>query len=79
MRLTTHQKFTLEQFVKLVLKSKFSITSPIISAENILYEVGDDLDEDDEEKYKSNLGKSLQDLKLKTGSTLYVEDLNTDF
>jgi len=33
------------------LKGKFSISTPIISGEGILYEVGEDLDEDDVEKY----------------------------
>lgn len=63
----------------MVLKEKYSICSPIITAENILYEVGDDLDEDDAEKYQKSLSKTLVDLKLKSGDTLYIEDLTTDF
>lgn len=79
MRLLANKEFTLDQFVKLVLKGKFSISTPIITEEGILYEVGDDLDEDDVEKYERNLMKNFEALKLKSGSNLYIEDLNTDF
>lgn len=39
---------------------------------NILYEEGDDLDEDDLEMYERRLKRSLADLKVKDGSLIHV-------
>lgn len=52
LRVTVMKDFTLNSLLKKVLKTSYSISSPIIQVgSTVLYEVGDDLDEDEVEEY----------------------------
>ena len=62
--------------LKLILKPTYAISNPIIQVGNsILYEVGEDLDEEDVEEYQLKLSKLLKDLKISEGDTLIIEDM----
>ncbi|KAF9619390.1 hypothetical protein IFM89_006577 [Coptis chinensis] len=72
----------LRDFVDKIVKSKLGMNLPIIMhGSTLLYEVGDDLEEDEVANYTANLEKVLAELPspVTSGSVLKVEDLQQEF
>ncbi len=72
---------TLRMVVDNVLKSRLSIAEPSIyltagSINDILYECGEGLMEDEIADYEANLNKKLKDLNVTSGAILGIEDLH---
>ncbi|KAF7810853.1 SUMO-activating enzyme subunit 2 [Senna tora] len=77
---THHSK--LKDFVEKIVKAKLGMNFPIImQGSALLYEVGDDLDEDMVANYAANLEKVLAELPspVTSGTVLTVEDLQQEF
>ncbi|KAF6163057.1 hypothetical protein GIB67_001385 [Kingdonia uniflora] len=76
---TNHSK--LRDFVEKVVKSKLGMSLPLIMhGTALLYEVGDDLEEDEVANYAANLEKVLAELSSPVvgGTVLTVEDLQQE-
>ncbi|XP_044508066.1 SUMO-activating enzyme subunit 2-like isoform X2 [Mangifera indica] len=76
---THHSK--LRDFVAKIVKAKLGMNFPLIMhGSNLLYEVGDDLDEDMVANYAANLEKVLSELPspVTSGTMLTVEDLQQE-
>lgn len=72
----------LRDIVEKIVKNKLGMNSPIIMhGSTLLYEVGDDLEEDMVANYEANLEKVLTELPspLTSGTMLTVEDLQQEF
>ncbi|EEF49457.1 SUMO-activating enzyme subunit 2 [Ricinus communis] len=72
----------LRDFVEKIVKAKLGMNSPLIMhGPTLLYEVGDDLEEDMVANYNANLEKALSELpsSVTGGSMLTVEDLQQEF
>ncbi|KDP41752.1 hypothetical protein JCGZ_26770 [Jatropha curcas] len=72
----------LRDFVDKIVKAKLGMNSPLIMhGSTLLYEVGDDLEEDMEANYTANLEKVLFELpsSITGGTMLTVEDLQQEF
>lgn len=72
----------LRDIVEKIVKNKLGMNSPIIMhGSTLLYEVGDDLEEDMVANYEANLEKVLAELPspLTSGTMLTVEDLQQEF
>lgn len=79
-RVTVTREFTLNALLLKILKTLYSISTPIIQVgSTVLYEVGDDLDEDEVEEYSAKLDKPLCSLKISEGDILIIEDMVQDF
>ncbi|XP_031252237.1 SUMO-activating enzyme subunit 2-like [Pistacia vera] len=71
----------LRDFVEKIVKAKLGMNFPLIMhGSNLLYEVGDDLDEDMVANYAANLEKVLSELPspVNSGTMLTVEDLQQE-
>lgn len=75
------QKFTLGDLVSKILKNDLSMQNPSLVLENgnLLYEFGEDLDEDDVERYAKLYKLTLTELKLEDGVRITCDNFNTDF
>jgi ubiquitin-like 1-activating enzyme E1 B len=72
--------FTLSSLLTQILTNELSICNPSVEVNNnIIYESGDDLDDDEKEEYQAKLGKRLEEVGIKDGDTLYVDDFGQDF
>ncbi|KAK8562976.1 hypothetical protein V6N12_011039 [Hibiscus sabdariffa] len=77
---THHSK--LRDFIEKIVKGKLGMNFPVImQGASILYEVGEDLEEDMVAIYAANLEKALSELPspVTSGSVLTVEDLQQEF
>ncbi|MBA0717034.1 hypothetical protein Golax_004878 [Gossypium laxum] len=77
---THHSK--LRDFVEKIVKAKLGMNFPVImSGASIIYEVGEDLEEDMVAIYAANLEKALSELPspVISGTVLTVEDLQQEF
>ncbi|KAI3434307.1 uncharacterized protein J3R85_006564 [Psidium guajava] len=75
------QKSTLRDFVDKIVKAKLGMNLPLIThGSALLYEVGDDLEEDMVANYAANLEKVLSELPspVTSGTLLIVEDLQQE-
>ena len=71
------ETFTLDNLIGQVLQQEMSISSPMIERSGaIIFESGDDLDEDEVELYDSKRAKKLVDLKVQSGDIMNIEDFN---
>ncbi|TYH26277.1 hypothetical protein ES288_A03G238400v1 [Gossypium darwinii] len=76
------QRCKLRDFVEKIIKAKLGMNFPLImQGASILYEVGEDLEEDMVVIYAANLEKALSELPspVTSGSVLTVEDLQQEF
>ncbi|KAA3482327.1 SUMO-activating enzyme subunit 2-like [Gossypium australe] len=76
------QRSKLRDFVEKIIKAKLGMNFPLImQGASILYEVGEDLEEDMVAIYAANLEKALSELPspVTSGSVLTVEDLQQEF
>ncbi|TYG81083.1 hypothetical protein ES288_D02G268800v1 [Gossypium darwinii] len=76
------QRSKLRDFVEKIIKAKLGMNFPLImQGASILYEVGEDLEEDMVAIYAANLEKALSELPspVTCGSVLTVEDLQQEF
>ncbi|CAG9336032.1 unnamed protein product [Blepharisma stoltei] len=73
--------FTLGDLVSKILKNELSMQNPTLNLENgsILYESGEGLDEEDEERYAKNYKMTLNELKLADGVRVSCDNFSTDF
>lgn len=72
--------FKLEDLINKIFYKELAISSASVEANsNIIFESGDDLDEDEKEVYESKLPKLLKDIGITAGTTLYVDDYHQDF
>lgn len=79
-RLELPPTFTLSSLIDQILTKELSICNASIEVNNnILYESGEDLDEDEREEYEGRLGKGLKEIGVKDGDALYVDDFGQDF
>uniref|UniRef100_A0A6N2MUZ3 SUMO-activating enzyme subunit n=1 Tax=Salix viminalis TaxID=40686 RepID=A0A6N2MUZ3_SALVM len=81
LEINTHRS-KLRDFVEKIVKAKLGMNSPLIMhATALLYEVGDDLEEDEIANYNANLEKVLSELPspVTGGTMLTVEDLQQEF
>ncbi|XP_065866282.1 SUMO-activating enzyme subunit 2 isoform X2 [Euphorbia lathyris] len=81
LEINTHRS-KLRDFVEKIVKAKLGMSSPLIMRGSaLLYEVGDDLDEDMIANYNNNLEKVLSELpsSVTGGTVLTVEDLQQEF
>uniref|UniRef100_A0A0C9S4A9 SUMO-activating enzyme subunit n=1 Tax=Wollemia nobilis TaxID=56998 RepID=A0A0C9S4A9_9CONI len=77
---TQHTK--LKDIIEKVVKNKLSVNSPLIMhGSTLLFETGDDLEEDVAANYAKNLEKTLAELpgSIKHGSILTIEDFQQEF
>lgn len=77
---TQHTK--LKDIIEKVVKNKLSVNSPLIMHDStLLFETGDDLEEDIVASYAKNLDKTLAELPgpITNGAILTIEDLQQDF
>ena len=76
------QDWTLGTLVRRLLKSELGFVSPtVLLAGDLIYEEGDELEEDEVAAYRSNLTKRLGDLPcggIRDGSSARVEDFGQD-
>ncbi|KAK4742293.1 hypothetical protein SAY87_000294 [Trapa incisa] len=80
LEINTHRS-KLRDFVEKIVKAKLGMHSPIIMhGSALLYEVGDDLEEDMVVNYAANLEKVLYELpsQVSGGTTLTVEDMQQE-
>ncbi|KAK6946292.1 Ubiquitin-activating enzyme, SCCH domain [Dillenia turbinata] len=80
LEINTHRS-KLRDFVEKIVKAKLGMNFPLIMhGSALLYEVGDDLDEDMVANYAANLEKVLSELPspVKNGTILTVEDLQQE-
>ncbi|KAJ0077122.1 hypothetical protein Patl1_36495 [Pistacia atlantica] len=80
LEINTHRS-KLRDFVEKIVKAKLGMNFPLIMhGSNLLYEVGDDLDEDMVANYAANLEKVLSELPspVNSGTRLTVEDLQQE-
>ncbi|KAK4284768.1 hypothetical protein QN277_001551 [Acacia crassicarpa] len=81
LEINTHRS-KLKDFVERIVKAKLGMNLPIImQGSNLLFEAGDDLDEDMIANYEANLEKVLAELPspVTSGTMLTVEDLLQEF
>ncbi|KAJ7001297.1 hypothetical protein NC653_011661 [Populus alba x Populus x berolinensis] len=81
LEINTHRS-KLRDFVEKIVKAKLGMNSPLIMhATALLYEVGDDLEENEIANYTANLEKVLSELPppVTDGTVLTVEDLQQEF
>ncbi|CAK7329652.1 unnamed protein product [Dovyalis caffra] len=81
LEINTHRS-KLRDFVEKIVKAKLGMNSPLIMhGSALLYEVGDDLEEDMIANYTANLEKVLSELPspVTGGKMLIVEDLQQEF
>ncbi|KAI5592218.1 hypothetical protein BDE02_04G137400 [Populus trichocarpa] len=81
LEINTHRS-KLRDFVEKIVKAKLGMNSPLIMhATALLYEVGDDLEENEIANYTANLEKVLSELPppVIDGTVLTVEDLQQEF
>ncbi|KAJ6896697.1 SUMO-activating enzyme subunit 2-like isoform X1 [Populus alba x Populus x berolinensis] len=81
LEINTHRS-KLRDFVEKIVKAKLGMNSPLIMCGSaLLYEVGDDLEEDMIANYTANLEKVLSELPspVTGGKMLTVEDLQQEF
>ncbi|GJP35369.1 hypothetical protein CLOM_g19867 [Closterium sp. NIES-68] len=81
LELNTHTA-TLGDVVEGVVRRQLSATQPMVMVgSGLVYEEGDDLEEDEVARYKTNLAKKLCDLPtpVSSGSVLTVEDYHQHF
>ncbi|XVE93688.1 hypothetical protein REPUB_Repub01dG0215700 [Reevesia pubescens] len=81
LEVNTHRS-KLRDVVEKIVKAKLGMNFPLImQGANILYEVGEDLDEDMIAIYAANLEKALSELPspVTSGTVLTVEDLQQEF
>ncbi|KAG8655910.1 hypothetical protein MANES_04G086600v8 [Manihot esculenta] len=81
LEINTHRS-KLRDFVEKIVKAKLGMNSPLIMhGSNLLYEVGDDLEDDMIANYTANLEKVLSELPSSVigGTMLTVEDLQQEF
>ncbi|XP_058106067.1 SUMO-activating enzyme subunit 2 isoform X2 [Magnolia sinica] len=75
------QQSKLRDFVEKIVKNKLGMSSPLIMhGSNLIFEVGDDLEEDVAANYAANLDKVLAELPtpVTSGTILTVEDLQQE-
>ncbi|XP_028767887.1 SUMO-activating enzyme subunit 2-like [Neltuma alba] len=80
LEINTHRS-KLKDFVEKIVKAKLGMNLPIImQGSNLLFETGDDLDEDMIANYEANLEKVLAELPspVTSGTMLSVEDLQQE-
>ena len=74
------ETFKLEDLINKIFYKELAISSASIECnDNLFFESGDDLDEDEKETYNAKLPKLLKDLGIKESSKLLVSDFNQDF
>ncbi|KAG8655914.1 SUMO-activating enzyme subunit 2 [Manihot esculenta] len=81
LEINTHRS-KLRDFVEKIVKAKLGMNSPLIMhGSTLLYEVGDDLEDDMIANYTANLEKVLSELpsSVTGGTMLTVEDLQQEF
>ncbi|OMO75590.1 hypothetical protein COLO4_25994 [Corchorus olitorius] len=81
LEINTHRS-KLRDFVEKIVKAKLGMNLPLImQGASIIYEVGDDLEEDMVAIYAANLEKTLSELPspVTSGTVLTVEDLQQEF
>eukprot|EP00742_Colponemidia_sp_Colp-10_P005018 GILJ01005361.1.p1 GENE.GILJ01005361.1~~GILJ01005361.1.p1 ORF type:complete len:587 (-),score=113.48 GILJ01005361.1:78-1838(-) len=73
-------RFTLNQFISQVLQNRLGMNQPLIlRGDDILYEKGEGLDEEEVAQYESLALKRLCELDIQHGSMLAVEDFSQHF
>lgn len=79
-KITVESTFKLSDLISKILFKELAISSASIEANsNIIFEQGEDLDEEEKKMYDDKLTKTLQEAGIKDKSTLFVDDFNQDF
>ncbi|KAJ0977559.1 hypothetical protein J5N97_013033 [Dioscorea zingiberensis] len=81
LEINTHSS-KLRDFIEKIVKNKLGMSSPLIMhGSTLIYEVGDDLEEDVAANYSLNLDKVLAELPtpVTSGTILTIEDLQQEF
>jgi hypothetical protein len=75
---------TLKMFIESVCKKTLGAVEPTVNVTtgdyfNTLHESGQGLEDDEIELYESNLGKTLKELRVETGSEISIDDTKQNF